>query len=298
MMSEVLTTNKATMVNPNNGKEPQLGGEFKDQVDISADAVEGKAKYVLTESTENAAAASSLTIVHIRTIFIMGVEHTFQFNKSMEEIYNAVVQYYEVNRNIEALDGVAKAQGLVQLLSLPNDVFNNTFDGMFDIHAPGFVANKNYVLEYATTKLREASTFTVPSSSAEPFQMIISNFNNAIANSINDVARTAASNLDAATRTLASNLGVATRAANGNIEAVARAAARNTDAVVRGLDAERIDRIAGQGTLERELEALTLEVRGSTPRPTPTPKKKEKAEAQPVSVRRSARIEAARKHEA
>lgn len=256
MMSEVLTTNKATMVDPNNGKEPQLGGEFKDQVDISADAVEGKAKYGLTESTENAAAASSLTITITRTIFIMGVEHTFQFNESMEEIVNAVEQYYEVNRNIEAFRGISKAQGLVQLLSLPNDVFDNTFDGMFDIHAPGFVASKNYVLQYAN-KLREESTFTAPSSSAEQLQMMMSNFSNAVANGIDAVARASASNLDAATR-----------ATNSIIEAVARAAARNTDTVVRGLEAERTERIAGQkmlgeriDVLECKIEALTLELR-------------------------------------
>ena len=230
------------MVNPNNGKEPQLGGEFKDQVDISADAVEGKAKYGLTESTENAAAASSLTITNTRTISIMGVDYTFQFNESMEDIYKAVVQYYEVNRDIEAFRGISKAQGLVKLLSLPTDQFNNTFNGLFDINATSFVASKNYVLEYAT-KLREASD---PSSYGEQFQTMMSNFSNAIANAIIDVAR----------------------ATNGNIDALTRAWARNSDAVFSCVDAERVERIARQkmlgeriDVLERKIEALNLEMR-------------------------------------
>ena len=165
----------------------------------------------------------------------MGVDYTFQFNESMEEIYNAVVQYYEVNRNIEAFRGISKEQGLVKLLSLPNDVFNNTFNGLFDIHATSFVANKSYVLEYAN-KLRASST--APSSYGEQFQTMMSNFSNAVANGINDVASAAASNLDA------------------------------THAVARCLDAERVERIARQkmlgdriDVLERKIEALTLEMR-------------------------------------
>ena len=261
-----------------------LGGMFEDYVDIPAETEEEKRKRKkerdkvkdqmrngLTESTERINAASSLTIVNTRTVSIMGVEHTFQFNQSMEEIFNAVV----LHRDVEALDGVAKAQGMIQLLSLPLDQFSNSFDGLFDINAPSFVASKIYVLQYAT-KLREASTFTAPSSSAEQSNRM--------------EERVTA--LEAATRTTDSNFrAIASSVGNTNDNMVA-AIGKNCNAI----NAERVERIAEQDILHRKFDALTLEVRGATPHPTPTPKKKERAEARPVSVRRSARIETARKH--
>jgi hypothetical protein len=228
----------------------------------------------------------SLTTTSTRVVSVLGVQHTFSFDTSMDKIYNAVVQYYDANRNIEAFDGITKEQGLVKLLSLPGDQFNEVFDGRFDINSEGFIASKNCVKEYAT-KLMEhemevsaaaAAANATPATEPSQFQMMME-LNKATNSNINAVARTSA--------TIASSL---------DAERVERIAGqvqhkalieRNTIGI--GKAHERID---GHGQridiLERAVEALTPKKKDPTPVPTPTPKKN-RVQAPPVSVRRSAR---------
>jgi len=215
-----------------------LGRRFANLVDDFPDTKDGKRqrkngretlklkmKHALTESDTRLAAASLLTTITTRVVSVLGVEHTFSFDKLMDDIYNVVMQYYDANRNIEAFDGVTKEQGLIKLLSLPGDQFNVVFNGRFDINADGFTASKNFVKEYVT-KLMEASIATVTATAPTPteqFQMM-KELMNASASNIDAVARTSSSNIDAVARTTASNI----------------------NAVASILDAERVERIAGQ----------------------------------------------------
>mmetsp|Transcript_12895 Transcript_12895/g.16480 ORF Transcript_12895/g.16480 Transcript_12895/m.16480 type:complete len:280 (+) Transcript_12895:261-1100(+) len=202
-----------------------LGRRFANLVDDFPDTKDGKRqrkngretlklkmKHALTESDTRLAAASLLTTTTTRVVSVLGVEHTFSFDKLMDDIYNVVMQYYDANRNIEAFDGVTKEQGLIKLLSLPGDQFNVVFNGRFDINADGFTASKNFVKEYVT-KLMEASiaTATAPTPT-EQFQMM------------KELMNASASNINAVARTTASNINV----------------------VASILDAERVERIAGQ----------------------------------------------------
>eukprot|EP00984_Skeletonema_dohrnii_P005711 scaffold2015_cov125-Skeletonema_dohrnii-CCMP3373.AAC.7 len=96
--------------------------------DAAHDTVDG-------ERMTRLAAAPLLTTTTTRVVSVLGVEpwtrveHTFSFDKLMDDIYNVVMQYYDANRNIEAFDGVTKEQGLINLLSLPGDQFNVVFNG-------------------------------------------------------------------------------------------------------------------------------------------------------------------------
>ena len=290
--------------------------EGKKQQRYGREALKLKLQHCYSECKTRLNALYSLTTTSTRVVSVLGVQHTFSFDTSMDKIYNAVVQYYDANRNIEAFDGITKEQGLVKLLSLPGDQFNEVFDGRFDINSEGFIASKNCVKEYAT-KLMEhemevsaaaaAATATTPATEPSQFQMMME-LNKATNSNINAVAR----NVDAVARTSATNIDAVARTSATNIDAVAS----SLDAVASSLDAERVERIAGQvqhkalierntigigkaheridghgqriDILERAVEALTPKKKDPTPVPTPTPRKK-RVQAPPVSVRRSAR---------
>lgn len=271
--------------------------EGKKQQRYGREALKLKLRHCYSECKTRLNALYSLTTTTTRVVSVLGVQHTFSFDTSMDKIYNAVVQYYDANRNIEAFDGITKEQGLVKLLSLPGDQFNEVFDGRFDINSEGFIASKNCVKEYAT-KLMEhemevsaaATTAATPATEPSQFQMMVMELS---------------------------------KATNSNINALARTSATNVDALASSLDAERVERIAGQvqhkalierntigigkaheridghaqriDNLERAVEALTPKKKDPTPVPTPTPRKK-RVQAPPVSVRRSARKKPALKY--
>lgn len=167
-----------------------LGYRFANQVDDYDDTDEGRRqqkrgretlkarmKHVLEECKRRLSA-----LTYTRIVLISGVEHTFEYNQLSDKIHKAVVQYYDAHRDIEAFAGITKEQGLVNLLSLPIDQFNDTFDGRFDIHAVGFVESKDCVKEYFTKLVEQASstataTATAPlAAAATAPHLIISSF--------------------------------------------------------------------------------------------------------------------------
>eukprot|EP00985_Skeletonema_marinoi_P002085 scaffold844_cov121-Skeletonema_marinoi.AAC.2 len=290
-----------------------LGCRFKKQVDDYDDTDEGRLqqkrgrenlklrmKHALGECKKRLSA-----VTYTRIVPISGVEHTFQYDPLSDTIHKAVVQYYDAHRHIEAFADVTKEQGLVNLLILPNDQFNNAFDGRFDINAVGFVESKDCVKEYFTKLMEQASTATAPPAPTaapaptaptadEQFQMVMQFMSASTSNT--------ASNIDAVAGCL--NAEREERIA-GQVQ---HKALIDQNTIVIGKAHERIDnhdeRIGNHDEkidiLERKIEALTpkpKKKRDPTPLPTPTPKKK-RAHAQdqaPGSVRRSARKKPTRK---
>eukprot|EP00986_Skeletonema_menzelii_P014638 scaffold9860_cov145-Skeletonema_menzelii.AAC.6 len=209
-----------------------LGCRFKNEVDDYDDTDEGRLqqkrgrenlkmrmKHALGECKKRLSA-----VTYTRIVSLLGVEHTFQYDWLSDTIHKAAVQYYDANRHIEAFADDTKEQGLVNLLSLPIDQFNNAFDGRFDINAVGFVESKNCVKEYFTKLTEQASTATTSQAAtapaAEQFQMMMQ-FMSASTSNIDTVARTSASNIDAVARTSASNIDALARTSASNINAVA-----------------------------------------------------------------------------
>ena len=282
-----------------------LDGRFSNQVDNFPDNKEGKKKRkngrgnlkkkmsrALEESNNRIAAAAaalaSVTTATTRIVYVLGIEHTFQFDELMEEIYNVVVRYCDVmhNRNIEGFDGITKEQGMVRLLSLSDDQFNDTFNGRFDINTASFFASKRYVKEYAK-KLTEASTAAPPVAAAAP----------------------ATTSLEEREREQEHG-----RELFQLMLTFMTSTAQNLGAAASNQDAERVERIAGQeqhkaliernsieiGTvqrdnigrdkridiIEREVDALTQLLR----------RRMKRGQAHPVSIRRSARKKPAKKY--
>ena len=291
-----------------------LACRFKNQVDDYDDTDEGRLqqkrgrenlkmrmKHALGECKKRLSA-----VTYTRIVSLLGVEHTFQYDRLSDTIHKAAVQYYDANRHIEAFADDTKEQGLVNLLSLPIDQFNNAFDGRFDINAVGFVESKNCVKEYFTKLTEQASTATTSQAAtappaAEQFQMMMQ-FMSASTSNIDTVARTSASNIDALARTSASNINAVASSLNAEREEriagqVQHKALIDRNTIVIGKAHERIDNHDEKiDILERKIEALTPKPKKKrdptpTPIPTPTPKKKRaQAQAQaPGSVRRSSR---------
>jgi hypothetical protein len=145
-----------------------LGGKFSSIVDGYDDTDEGRRqqkrarenlklrmKHVLEECKRRLSA-----LTYTRIVLISGVQHTFYFSQLHDKILNVPAQYYDAHRDNEAFAGVTKEQALVNLLSLPNDQFNDIFDGQFEIDADGFVESKDYVKEYCTKLMEQVSTAT------------------------------------------------------------------------------------------------------------------------------------------
>ncbi len=147
-----------------------LGCKFADHVDGYDDTEEGRKKrkrgrdnlktrmkHALEECKKRLSA-----VTYKRIVMVSGVQHKFVFNSLSDKILNVSAQYYDAHRDNEAFADVTKEQGLVNLLSLPIDQFNDTFDGQFEINDGGFVESKDCVKEYFTKLVEQASTTTAP----------------------------------------------------------------------------------------------------------------------------------------
>ena len=269
-----------------------LGCRFKKQVDDYDNTDEGRLQQKRGRENLKLRMKNALgeckkrlsAVTYTRIVPISGVEHTFQYDSLSDTIHKAAVQYYDAHRHIEAFADVTKEQGLVNLLILPNDQFNNAFDGRFDINAVGFVESKDCVKEYFTKLMEQASTATAaPAPTAPPAD-------DAVASCLNAEREERIA---------------------GQVQ---HKALIDQNTIVIGKAHERIDnhdeRIGNHDEkidiLERKIEALTPKPKKKrdptptpTPIPTPTPKKKRAhAHAQdqaPGSVRRSARKKPTRK---
>ena len=157
-----------------------LGCRFKKQVDDYDDTDEGRLQQKRGRENLKLRMKNALgeckkrlsAVTYTRIVPISGVEHTFQYDPLSDTIHKAAVQYYDAHRHIEAFADVTKEQGLVNLLILPNDQFNNAFDGRFDINAVGFVESKDCVKEYFTKLMEQASTATAPPAPTAPPQLM------------------------------------------------------------------------------------------------------------------------------
>lgn len=305
-----------------------LGCKFASHVDGYDDTEEGRMKQKRARETLKLKMKHCLkeckrrlsAVAYTRIVVLSGEEHAFDFDWLRDNIYNTVMQYYDAHRDIEAFAGITKEQGLVNLLSLPIDQFNDTFDGRFDIHAVGFVESKDCVKEYFTKLVEQASstataTATTPLAAAatapqahEQFQMVMQ-FMGATASNFD----AAASNFDAAASILRTEREeriagqVQHKALIDRNTIVGRNAHERIDVHDDRLDKhdERFDNHDEKiDILQRQMKALTPKPEKKrhptpTPIPTPTPKKKRAhAHAQdqaPGSLRRSARKKPARK---
>ncbi len=145
-----------------------LGGKFSSIVDGYDDTDEGKLKQkrardnlkLRMKHAKKECETRLRAVTYERLVTLSGVQHTFYFSQLHDKILNVPAQYYDAHRDNEAFAGVTKEQALVNLLSLPNDQFNDIFDGQFEIDADGFVESKDYVKEYCTKLMEQVSTAT------------------------------------------------------------------------------------------------------------------------------------------